>query len=952
MAALRRGSFPFRSLQFPFYVHLNSVYLTNPLLGLSCLIMTPTLYLIDGHAQIYRAYYAMESLKNAHGKPTGAAFGFARVIDDILDKHQPAALIAVFDAPGKTFRHDQYPAYKANRKPPPPELIEQIPIIQDIVRARNIPVYQKEGYEADDILGTLVRRAREAGWNAVLVTGDKDCSQLLQEGVRIYDSGKGVFLDVAAFIEKKGLPPDKLTDLMGLWGDSSDNIPGVPGIGEKIGVQLIKEYGSLENLLDHAGEIKGKRGTVLKENRELALLSKKLATIDQAVPIEFDLEAAKIHQPNVAELRRLYRDCGFKSLLNKLAAEYPDESKSADAKHVEIGTAKCLDPGPNENAASLPTDYRLVANGEDFALFLKELQTRDCFTFDTETTGLDPLLDRLVGLGFCWESGKAHYLPFLAPAGVAVLPASCLERLKPIFENGEVKKTGHNLRFDALVLRHAGIRLAGAFFDSLIASSLVGGHLVDHGLKTLARRHFDIDMTPIQDLIGSGRNQTSIDKVPPADVARYCGADADISHRLYREFLPQLESRGAGKLFREVEMPLSQVLTEMQATGIRLDCGLLAEESAETAELLENLTQEIHTLAGHEFNIASPKQLSAVLFEEMALPVLKRTQTGNSTDESVLQELANLHQSEICARILEYRMYAKLKNTYLDALPEMVNPETGRLHTTFSQVRTATGRLASSNPNLQNIPVRTERGRAVRAAFIPQAGWKMLAADYSQVELRVLAAFSGDPVLRKAFEDDLDIHRVVASEVGGIKPEEVTKSQRSAAKAVNFGIIYGQSAHGLAATTGMARSEAQRFIDDYFRRFPRIREWMDQALATAREKGFVETVLGFRREIPDIKATNHQRRSRAEREAINTIIQGSAADLIKTAMVDLARVLDRDGLQARLLLQIHDELLLEAPEGEIPDLKERVRGAMEQAIPFDVPLKVDIGIGDNWLETK
>ncbi len=914
--------------------------------------MTPTLYLIDGHAQIYRAYYAMESLKNSQGKPTGAAFGFARVIDDILDKHRPDALIAVFDSPGKTFRHEQYPAYKANRKPPPPELVEQIPIIQDIVRAHNIPVYQKVGYEADDILGTLTRLARAAGWNVVLVTGDKDCGQLLQDGVRIYDSGKGAFLDAAAFIEKKGLPPEKLIDLMGLWGDSSDNIPGVPGIGEKIGVQLITEYGSLENLLEHAGEIKGKRGTILQENREQALLSKQLATIDQAVPVEFDPDKAKVQRPNVEALRRLYRDCGFKSLLNKLAAEYPDESKSADGKIVQSGDANGLARGPNENAASLPTDYRLVANEADFADFLHELKRQDCFTFDTETTGLDPIRDDLVGLGFCWESGTAHYLPFRGPAGVAVLPAACLEKLKPVFENGKVGKTGHNLRFDALVLRHAGIRLAGACFDSLIASSLIEGHLVDHGLKTLSRRHFDIEMTPIQDLIGSGRNQITIDKLPPADVARYCGADADITHRLYREFEPQLETRGARKLFTEVEMPLSEVLTEMQATGIRLDCDLLGEESAETAELLENLTKEIHALAGHEFNIASPKQLSAVLFEEMALPALKRTQTGNSTDESVLQELANLHQSEIAARILEYRMYAKLKNTYLDALPEMVNPETGRLHTTFSQVRTATGRLASSNPNLQNIPVRSERGRAIRAAFIPEAGWKMLAADYSQVELRVLAAFSGDPVLKKAFEDDLDIHRVVAAEVGGIKPEEVTKDQRSSAKAVNFGIIYGQSAHGLAATTGMARAEAQRFIDDYYRRFPCIREWMDQALATAREKGYVETVLGFRREIPDIKATNHQRRSRAEREAINTIIQGSAADLIKTAMVDLARILGKHAMRARLLLQIHDELLLEAPEKEIPHLKEYVRTAMEKAIPLDVPLKVDIGVGDNWLETK
>ncbi|MDR1745317.1 MAG: DNA polymerase I, partial [Planctomycetota bacterium] len=750
--------------------------------------MNPSLYLIDGHAQIYRAYYAMESLKSNQGTHTGAAFGFARMLADILANQRPDGLIAVFDSPGKTFRHDAFPEYKATRKPPPPELVEQIPLVKDIVAGYRVPVFALEGYEADDILGALTRQARDAGWDVVLVTGDKDCGQLLRDGVRIYDPAKGLFIDAKTFTEKKGIPPEKLTDLMGLWGDSSDNIPGVPGIGEKIGVQLINEYGSLENLLDNADKIKGKRGEVLRENRDLAILSKKLATIDVNVPVALDLDAAKPHAPDVEKLRELFGRLNFKSLLSRLDAfaAVPGDSGAA------------VPPLPS---AQEECEYRLVDDEETFAAFLAELQQQDCFAFDTETTGLDPLLAELVGLGFSWKERSGWYLPFKGPAGSRILPPEYLDRVKPVFEDAAIGKTGHNVRFDALVLRHAGIRLAGVRFDSLIASSLVDGHLVDHGLKTLSRRFFDVEMTPIQNLIGSGRNQSTLDNAPVADVCAYCSADADISYRLYTCLGPLLDERGARTLFETVEMPLSSVLTEMQATGIRIDAGLLAGESAETGELLESLTQEIHELAGHPFNIASPKQLAAILFEEMGLPVVRKTQTGASTDESVLQELAHLHNAEIATRILEYRMYAKLKNTYLDALPKMVNPETGRLHTSFSQVRTATGRLASSNPNLQNIPVRTERGRAVRAAFIPEAGWKMLAADYSQVELRVLAAFSGDPTLAKAFGDDMDIHRVVAAEVNGIAPDEVTKEQRSAAKAVNFGIIYGQSAHGLSAVT-------------------------------------------------------------------------------------------------------------------------------------------------------
>ncbi|MDR1535116.1 MAG: DNA polymerase I [Planctomycetota bacterium] len=893
--------------------------------------MNHVLFLIDGHAQIFRNYFAFEGLKSSSGQAVGAAFGFSRMLLDLLSSHKIDGLAMVLDEAGKTFRHELYPEYKANRPPPPPELLSQIPLIREIAEAFGIPSYSLPGFEADDLMGTFTRQAREKDWEVVLVAGDKDFGQLLEEGVRLFDVKNGIFIDSAGFGEKMGVPPDRLVDLLGLWGDSVDNIPGVPGIGAKTGAQLIGEYRSLENLLEHAGEIKGKRGELLRSHGEQALLSKKLATIDCRAPISLDLDAARISPPDASRLRDIFTRLEFRSLIPRVDPR----------------------PGAEEaRAGEIDADYRLIDDPESFEDFFSQLSRQKFFALDTETTGLDPLRDRLVGISFSWREKTGFYLPFLGPPGSGTLAGDCLERLRPILENPEIGKTGHNLRFDALVLRHAGIRLAGAVFDSLIASSLIDGHLPDQGLKALAKRYLNVNMTPIEKLIGEKGGRIGMDRVAVPEVSRYASADADLSGRLFRVLDPRLDERGARDLFEKVEMPLSGVLAEMQATGIRIDAGLLREESRETGELIDNLTREIQELAGHPFNVASPRQLAAVLFDEMGLPAIRKNPSGPSTDEAVLAELAHFHDCEMAERVLEYRMYAKLKNTYLDALPKMVNPETGRLHTSFSQVRTATGRLASSNPNLQNIPVRTERGRAVRAAFIPEAGWKMLAADYSQVELRVLASFSGDATLARAFAENLDIHRVVAAEIQGIDPERVTREQRSSAKAVNFGIIYGQGAHGLAALAGMSRAQAQKFIDDYFARFPRVREWITEAVAEAEKRKYVETILGFRREIPDLGSSNRMKKARAEREAINTIIQGSAADLIKTAMVGLAAALARSGLAARLLLQIHDELLLEFPPAEVEPLREIVRREMEHAIPLSVPLKVDIGTGDNWLETR
>ncbi|MCC8181175.1 MAG: DNA polymerase I, partial [Planctomycetes bacterium] len=572
--------------------------------------MNPVLYLIDGHAQIFRAYYAMESLKSPHGVPTGAAFGFTRMLQDLISVYKPDGLAVCLDAPGKNFRHERYADYKATRKTTPPELVQQVPYVIDIVNAFRIPIFSLEGYEADDLLGSLARQAKEAGWDTVLVTGDKDAGQLLCENVRILDPMKNIVIDHAGFTEKKGLPPDKLVDLMGLWGDSSDNIPGVPGIGEKIGVQLIQEFGSLENLLENADLVKGKRGEVLRANKEQALMSKELATIDCHAPVTLDLELIKPQQPDVPKLRDIFTRLDFRSLLKRLEEQ--------------------ADPGSPPIAAAVveQVDYRLINNEADLAAFMAEAMKQPRVAVDTETTGLDPLLDKLVGMSFSWQENSAYYLAFRAPLGETALPLSALETVRPLIESETIAKTGHNLKFDALVLRRAGLELKNGDFDTCIASSLSDGHLAEHGLKTICRRYYNVEMTPIEKLIGSGRNQTTMDLVPTAEVAQYAAADADISFRLYNTLSERLDERGARSLFENVEMPLSRLLTDMQWTGIGIDCDLLARESAETGRMLDALTAEIYQLAGHQFNIGSPKQLAVVLFEEHGLPVVRKTQTG------------------------------------------------------------------------------------------------------------------------------------------------------------------------------------------------------------------------------------------------------------------------------------------------------------------------------------
>ena len=886
--------------------------------------MSDDLYIIDGHAQIYRAFYAVEGLRSPSGEPVNAIFQFTRMLLHLLKNKKPARIIAVFDAPGKNFRHELFPEYKANRKPAPEELKAQIPPILDIVRDFNIPVISIEGYEADDVIGVLTRIASTAGINSIIVSGDKDLAQLLNNRVQLFDPKKDKLTTAEDFYDENGFEPNKLPDLMGLWGDTADNIPGVAGIGKKIGRELIQKYKCLENLLDRAGEIKGKRGETLLKSRDIALLSKELATINLDIPLEFNPDTARLTTPDYSALRAKFIQYGFKILLSEL------DNQS---------------PAPNEKR-----DYQLINTPEKFSALLTELKGITHFALDTETTGIDPMQAELVGVSLSFAERSAFYLPFKGKEDEQVLTTEDLQRLKVILENPKITKSGQNLKYDYIILQRNGIKVQGITFDTLIASSLLEGHIRGHDLDSLATRHLGLEKIPTKEIIGTGAKEITMDQAGIDRVSEYACEDADVTLRLEKIFRTRLKPEEED-LLNNIELPLSGILAEMQMIGIRVDGSLLQTQSKELDIVLRSITERIYEIAGREFNIASPKQLSKIMFDELGYPALKKTKTGHSTNEAVLRELA-AQGYELPEQLLEYRQYSKLQNTYLDALPKMINPETGRIHTTFSQTGTATGRLSSSNPNLQNIPVRSEKGRAIRAAFIPREGWKMLAADYSQVELRMLAHFSEDTVLTHAFKENEDIHRVVAAEINNVALNDVTSEQRYAAKAVNFGIIYGQTAHGLSQTTNLNRFAAQQFIDSYFTQFPNIKDFIQETIRQAHEDKGIRTMYGRFRALPELSASKKVERERGEREALNTLIQGSAADLIKIAMLKVAAAISREKLRAHMLLQIHDELVFESHPADIPALEKLVRREMEEAIKLNVPLKVDIGIGDNWLGLK
>jgi len=880
------------------------------------------IYLIDGSSYIYRAYFAIRHLSNSKGMATNAIYGFTRMLLKVVRDQQADHLAVIFDAKGPTFRTEIYPQYKATRAAMPEDLVPQIPVIKDIVRAFRMPALEQSGYEADDIIATLAKRFAARDMEVIVVTGDKDLMQIVSDKVHLLDTMKDKEFGPVEVAERF-CSPRQVVEIQALAGDSSDNIPGVPGIGEKTARQLIEEFGSVENLLANLDQIKGKRREKLETFADQARLSKQLVTLVDDLPLEVDYDEFALSEPDREALSELFRDCEFHGLLQEFSVDRQAKGE----------------------------DYHCVLTEDAFEGLLDRLQKSDEFAFDTETTSLNPHLAELVGLSFAVKPEQAWYLPVgHRYLGVPEqLPQKqVLEKLRPLLEGKGHGKIGQNLKYDLLVLARAGIKVRGLACDTMLASYLANPASRSHGLDNLAGELLGYRTISYAEVTGSGRKRIGFEEVDVDKATVYAAEDADITLRLCEKLLPMIAETEQEKLFRDVEMPLLEVLVDMEQTGIRIDADFLDSLSADMAAQLQNLEAVIHELAGGPFNVASPKQLGEVLFEKLKLPKGRKTKTGWSTDVEVLTKLAEDHA--IAAQVLEHRSLAKLKGTYTDTLPKLVNPETGRIHTSFNQAITATGRLSSSDPNLQNIPIRTEAGRRIREGFVPTAGNLLLSADYSQVELRVLAHMADVAGLKESFQKGEDIHRRTASEVLDIFPEMVSDEQRRQAKAINFGVIYGISAFGLARQLKIDRRKAQDFIDRYFERYPAIRLFMDQCIAQAREKQYVTTLLGRRCAIPEINSKNGAVRGYAERNAINYPVQGSAADIIKVAMIRIHGRLAAENLQAKMVLQVHDELVFDAPEAEIEVLTNLVREEMMQAVPLDVPLAVDIGIGKNWRE--
>lgn len=880
-------------------------------------------YIIDGNSYIYRAFYAVKRLTTSSGMPTNAVFGFVNMLRKVVNDHAPDLLAVAFDPKGPTRRHGEYREYKAHRPPMPRDLVPQIPYIHRLVQAFRIPVFVQEGQEADDVIATLARLGAEAGLEIVLVTGDKDILQLAGPGVSIYDSLKDRTFGPKEVEERFGVPPDRVVEIMGLMGDASDNIPGVPGIGEKTAQALIKEYGTIETLLSRVQEItRPKLRQSLIENADLARLSRELAVLHSNVPLDFDLPALERKEADGPALLTLFQELEFSSLLRDVA------------------------PEPAQTG-----QYRTVLTAQDLQDLVDALSRAKIISFDTETTSLDPLRADLVGISFSVEQGSAFYLPLghtgaEAPRQIGLQKA--LEALRPVLEDPGRPKVGQNLKYDLLVLRRAGIEVQGLSFDTMIASYLLNPSKPSHGLDAIALEYLNYRTMTYAEVTGKGRKQIGFNDVDVATATRYSGEDADIALRLKELLEPKLREQGMDSLFHDLEMRLMAVLADMEFAGVKVDAPFLHAMSLRLEQAIEQVRGSIYTLAGTEFNINSPKQLADVLFTRLGLTPVKRTKTGYSTDVDVLEQLSGVHP--LPAEILQYRTLAKLKSTYVDALPEMIDPDTGRLHTSLNQTVTATGRLSSSEPNLQNIPIRTEVGREIRRAFIAEPGNSLLSADYSQIELRILAHLSEDPTLIQTFVDGLDVHTRTASEVLGLPLEEITPEMRRKAKAVNFGIIYGISAFGLAQDIGVSNAEAKRFIDGYFARYPRVREFIDRTVEQARTNGYVTTLLGRRRFIPELSSPTAAVRSFGERMAVNTPIQGTAADLIKMAMITIHRAIRDRGLAGRMILQVHDELIFETPDAEISAMQDLAREEMEGVLELSVPVKVDLGVGKNWDE--
>ena len=916
------------------------------------------LILIDGHALVHRSFHAIQQplTVSTTGEDVRGVYGFVNAFLRTLGEWHPSHVAITFDLPAPTFRHKMFDQYKAHRPPTPPELRTQFDRVRQVMTAFKVPIFELEGFEADDLLGTLSRQAEESDIDTLILTGDSDTFQLVSRRVKVLMSSSvqnRSLYDVDAVKERYGgLGPEYVAEIKALQGDSSDNIPGVPGVGIKTAIKLLTDYGSLDGVFQNLENVKPPRAkNSLGGNRELAYRSRQLATIVRDAPANLDLNTALFGNFERDEVISLLRELEFHSIVPRI----PASESSVSLEHSESVQDSQL--SLFRPAQKVSEEYIVVNTSESLNQVLTEISTEHGFSFDTETTSLNPMSCELVGISFSVEEGKAWYLPLGHSEGNQLKKDVVLKRLSQIFVNPEIPKRAHNANFDLSVMQQSGISVNGLQFDTMIAAH-VGGRR-NYGLKELSLECFGVEMTPITELIGTGRSQITMAEVSIETAAPYAAADADFTERLHSIMRAELEQKEISSLYDEVEVPLIPVLVQMQRNGVSLDTTLLNEMSVSLGGQLDGIQAEMFELIGHEFNLNSPKQLSDVLFTELHLPTTRKTKIGFSTDAQSLDDLKNLldrgkaensdpRSYEVLNRILEYREVAKLKSTYVDALPEMVNPITKRVHTSYRQTGTTTGRISSNDPNLQNIPVRTELGRRVREAFISKDGWSLLAADYSQIELRVLAHFSRDPGLIKAFENGEDIHSSTSSLVYDIPINKVDSDMRRIAKVLNFGVIYGLSPHGIARQTDLSQKDGKKFIDIYFDKYPGIQTYLDSVKEQCRANGYVETILGRRRYLPDINARNFRLRSQAERAAINMPIQGTAADIIKVAMINIQKRLQDLEMKSMMILQVHDELIFEVPNNELSQVESIVSELMPSSLKLDVPLAVEIKKGYDW----
>ncbi|WP_442498286.1 DNA polymerase I [Methylobacter sp. sgz302048] len=893
------------------------------------------LVLVDGSSFLFRAYHALPPLTSPKGEPTNAILGVTNMLRKLIDDYQSDYITVIFDAPGKTFRNDLYDQYKAHRPPMPDDLRVQIEPLHQLIRAMGLPLIIENGVEADDIMGCLAQQAEQEGFHVVISTGDKDMAQLVNEHITLDNTMSNVRLDIQGVIDKFGVKPEQIVDYLALIGDTVDNIPGVPKVGPKTAAKWLEEYETLENLIACAGQIKGKIGENLRASLDQLPLSKQLTTIKCDLDLPYSLEDLKRRPADNTELRNLLTRLGFSSWLKLLDSQ-------AETAAV-----------PEEQAAVPESVYETVLTEDQFNDWFKQLDQAPLFAFDTETTSLYYSKAEIVGVSFAVTPGHAAYVPLMHdyPGAPDQLDRTeILERLRPLLEDPHKAKLGQNLKYDMHVLANHGIALRGIAHDTMLESYVLNSTATKHNMDDLAKEYLGIETIHYEDVCGKGAKQIPFQEAPVEQAAFYAAEDADITLKLHQVLMAKLAPHKAlMNLYSHVEIPLISVLARIERNGVLIDTAMLAQHSLELANHIVALEQQAHDLAGQAFNLGSPRQIQEILFDRQKLPVLKKTPTGQpSTDESVLQELAMTYQ--LPKLILEHRSLCKLKSTYTDKLPQQVDDKTGRIHTSYHQAVTATGRLSSTDPNLQNIPIRSDEGRKIRQAFIAPEGYKIVAADYSQIELRIMAHLSNDAGLLRAFSAGEDVHRATAADVFGVAPDQVTSDLRRSAKAINFGLIYGMSSFGLAQQLGLSRNQAQSYIDLYFARYPGVKDYMDNIRALAREQGYVETLFGRRLYLPEIKSRNAARRQYAERTAINAPMQGTAADIIKRAMISTDQWLQQKKPDAKMIMQVHDELVFEIAEDQLERCTASIRKLMCSAADLNVPLVVDIGIGNNWDE--